>query len=60
MILSKMITKAMATGTFFEFGPRRVILPGFLENPGPGSIAAARLRFPLRPWRNKRGLDFLG
>ena len=33
----------MATGTFFEVGPRRVFLLGFLENPGSGSAAAARL-----------------
>jgi hypothetical protein len=33
MILSKMITMAMATGTFLEFGPRRVFLLGFLRNP---------------------------
>jgi hypothetical protein len=44
MILSKMIKMAMATGTFFEVGPRRVFLLGFLGNPGFGSIAAARLR----------------
>ena len=42
-ILSKMITIAMATGTFFKFGPRRVFLLGFLGNQGFGSIAAARL-----------------
>jgi hypothetical protein len=39
MILSKMITAAMATGTFFEFGPRRVFLLGFLGNPGFGSTS---------------------
>jgi len=33
MILSKMITMAMATGTFFEVGPRRVFLLGFIRNP---------------------------
>ena len=44
MILSKMITMAMATGTFLEFGPRRVFLLGFLGNPGFGSTAASRLR----------------
>jgi hypothetical protein len=33
MILTKVITKAMATGTFCEFGPRRVLLLGFLRNP---------------------------
>jgi len=44
MILSKMITAAMATGTFFEFGPRRVFLLGFLGNPGFGSTPDARLR----------------
>jgi len=33
MILSKMITIRMATGTFFEFGPRRVFLLGFFRNP---------------------------
>jgi len=33
MILSKMITMAMATGIFLEFGPRRVFLIGFLRNP---------------------------
>jgi hypothetical protein len=33
MILNKMIAMAMATGTFFEFGPRRVFLRGFLRNP---------------------------
>ena len=44
MILSKMITMAMATGTFFEVGPRRVFLLGFLGNPGFGSTPAARLR----------------
>jgi hypothetical protein len=43
MILSKMITMAMATGTFFEAGPRRVFLLGFLGNPGFGSTPAARL-----------------
>jgi hypothetical protein len=43
MILSKMITMAMATGTFFEVGPRRVFLLGFLGNPGFGSTAAAML-----------------
>ena len=43
MILSKMITLAMATGTFFEVGPRRGFLLGFIRNPGFGSIAAARL-----------------
>ena len=43
MILSKMITLARATGTFFEVGPRRVFLLGFLGNPGSGSAAAARL-----------------
>ncbi len=45
MILSKMTTMAMATGTFFEVGPRRVFLLGFLRNPGFGSKPAARL-FP--------------
>jgi hypothetical protein len=50
--LSKMITMAMATGTFFEFGPRRVFLLGFLGNPGFGSIPAAR----LRPGKNTRRL----
>ncbi|MCX5916762.1 MAG: hypothetical protein NTX30_08805, partial [Deltaproteobacteria bacterium] len=44
MILSKMITMAMPTGTFFEVGPRRVFLLGFLGNPGFGSTPAARLR----------------
>jgi hypothetical protein len=44
MILSKMITMAIATRTFFEFGPRRVSLLGFLGNPGFGSTPAARLR----------------
>jgi hypothetical protein len=33
MILSKIITAAMATGTFLEFGPRRVFLLGFIRNP---------------------------
>jgi hypothetical protein len=33
MILSKMITMAMATGTFLEVGPRMVFLLGFLGNP---------------------------
>jgi hypothetical protein len=33
MILSKMITMAMATGTFFEVGPRRIFLLGSLRNP---------------------------
>jgi hypothetical protein len=33
MILSKMITMAIATGTFFEFGPRRAFLLGFTRNP---------------------------
>jgi hypothetical protein len=37
MILSKMITIARATGTFFEFGPRSVFLLGFPGNPGFGS-----------------------
>jgi len=32
MILSKMIKLAMATGTFFELGPRRVFL-GFPRDP---------------------------
>jgi hypothetical protein len=36
MILSKMIAMAMATGSFYEFGPRRVFLPGFLGNSGFG------------------------
>ena len=45
MILSKMITMAMATGTFFEVGPRRVFLLGFIRNPGFGSTTATRL-FP--------------
>ena len=44
MILSKMITMVMATGTFFEVGPRRVFLLGFLGNPGFGSTPASRLR----------------
>jgi len=43
MILSKMIPPAMAAGTFFEVGPRRVFLLGFIRNPGSGSAAAARL-----------------
>jgi len=43
MILSKMITMAIATRTFFEFGPRRVFFLGSIRNPGFGSIAAARL-----------------
>ena len=43
MILSKMITLAMAAGTFFEVGPRRVFLLGFIGNPGSGSAAAAKL-----------------
>ena len=43
MILNTMNKMAMATWTFLEFGPRRVFLPGFLGNPGSGSIAAARL-----------------
>ena len=38
-----MITMAMATGTFFEVGPRRFFLLGFLGNSGPGSAAAAKL-----------------
>jgi hypothetical protein len=33
MILSKMITITMPAGTFFEFGPRRVFLLGFIRNP---------------------------
>jgi hypothetical protein len=33
MILNKMNTMAMATGTFFEVAPRRVFLLGFLRNP---------------------------
>jgi hypothetical protein len=44
MILSKMITMAMATGTFFEVGPRRVSLLGSLGNPGFGSTPSALLR----------------
>ena len=44
MILSKMITMAIATGTFFEVGPRRIFLLGFLGNPGFGSTPAAMLR----------------
>lgn len=44
MILSKMITMAMATRTFFEVGPRRVFLLGFLGNPGFGSTPSALLR----------------
>jgi hypothetical protein len=35
---------AMATGTFFEFRPRRKTLLGFPRNPGFGSTAATRLR----------------
>jgi hypothetical protein len=31
MILSQMITVAMAAGTFFEFGPRRGFLLGFIR-----------------------------
>ena len=52
MIPSKMITAAMATWTFFEFGPRRVFLLGFFRNPGFGLIAAAR----LFPGKNTRPL----
>ncbi len=52
MILSKMITMAMATGTFFEVGPKRVFRLGFLGNPGSGSAAAAR----LFPGKNTRRL----
>jgi hypothetical protein len=37
MTLSKMIT--IATGTFFEIGPRRVFLLGSLGSPGFGSTA---------------------
>jgi hypothetical protein len=33
MILSKMITMAIATGTFFEVRPRRIFLLGFIRNP---------------------------
>jgi hypothetical protein len=43
MILNKMITMAMATGAFFEFGPRRVLLLRFLGNPGFGSTPSALL-----------------
>ena len=43
---------AMATGTFFGFGPRRVFLLGFIRNPRFGSIAAAR----LFPGKNTRRL----
>jgi hypothetical protein len=39
MILSKMITLAMATRTFFEVGPRRIFLLGFLGSPGFRSTA---------------------
>jgi len=35
---------AKAAETFFEVGPRRVFLLGFLGNPGFGSTPAARLR----------------
>ena len=44
MILSLMIKMVMVTETFFEVGPRRVFLLGFLGNPGFGSTAAAKLR----------------
>jgi hypothetical protein len=33
MILSKMVKLAMATGTFFELGPRRVFLLEFPRDP---------------------------
>jgi hypothetical protein len=39
MILSQMIAMAMAAGTFFVFGPRRLFLLGFLGNPRFESIA---------------------
>jgi hypothetical protein len=42
----------MATGTFFEVGPRRVFLLGFLGNPGFGSTPSAR----LLPGKNTRRL----
>jgi hypothetical protein len=54
MILSKMITMAMASGTFFEVGPRRGSPLGFIKNPCFGSIAAAR----LFPGKNTRRLFF--
>ena len=43
---------AMATGTFFEFGPKRVSLLGFIRNPRFGSILIAM----LHPTENARRL----
>jgi hypothetical protein len=44
MILSKMTTMAMATGTSLEVGPGRLFFLGCFGNPRFGSAPAARLR----------------